>query len=157
MTLEQSTETMNTTKQGSNGQLVKEGGLVDAEWHLLDAKERVLGRLATELAGLVMGKHRLDYAAHRVAPVTVVVLNTDDVVLTGRKEEQKVYYRHSGYPGGLKQRTIAEQRARDSRRIVYDAVSGMLPKNNLRSERLGRLKLYVGNEHPHEAQLGSVN
>jgi len=122
---------------------------------MLDAKDKVLGRLATAVAGLLMGKHRLDFASHRTAPVSVVIINTDQVALTGRKEQQKVYYRHSGYPGGLKQRTVAEQRARDSRRIVHDAVAGMLPKNSLRTARLRNLRLYAGSEHPHQAQIKS--
>lgn len=127
------------------------------EWHVFDAKDKVLGRLATKVAGLILGKHRLDFANNRVAPVSVVIINTDQVALTGQKELQKVYYRHSGYPGGLKQRTVAEQRRKDSRRIVHDAVAGMLPKNSLRTERLGHLRLYAGSEHPHQAQLSQLN
>lgn len=124
------------------------------EWHHIDAGNKVLGRIATQVAGLLLGKHRPDYTARAVAPVIVVVTNTDTVVLTGRKEQQKKYYRYSGYPGGMKERSLAEQRRRDSRRIVAAAVEGMLPKNSLRKHRLQHLKLYAGAEHPHEAQLG---
>lgn len=123
------------------------------EWHHLDAQGVVLGRLATQIATLLAGKHRVDFAPHQVPPVFIVVTNTDEVALTGRKEETKKYYRYSGYPGGLRERTVAVQRARDSRRIVEFAVAGMLPKNKLRSIYLRHLKLYKGAEHPHEAQL----
>ncbi len=126
---------------------------MDGEWHQIDAKERVLGRLATQTASLLLGKHRIDSEANQAAPVYVVITNTDQVVLTGKKELQKIYYRHSGYPGGLKERTAAEQRRRDSRKMVRDAVSGMLPKNKLRDKRLAHLKLYAGEEHAHQAQI----
>jgi len=125
------------------------------EWHLIDANDKVLGRLATEVAGLLLGKHRLDFARHHIAPVFVVVTNTDTVALTGRKEQQKEYHHFSGYPGGLKTRTVAEQRKRDSRKIVFAAVYGMLPKNSLRSERMNHLKLYATDKHPHQAQVGA--
>jgi len=128
---------------------------VKGEWHQIDAQGKVLGRLATEAASLLLGKHRVDSRANQVAMVYVVVINTDKVVLTGKKEQQKIYYRHSGYPGGLKERTAAEQRQRDSRKMVRDAVSGMLPKNKLRDRRLAHLKLYTGEEHLHAAQMGT--
>lgn len=123
------------------------------EWHHIDAGQRVLGRLASEAAQLLLGKHRVDWAANTVAPVYVVVTNVDKVVLTGKKEQQKMYRHYSGYPGGLKERTAAEQRKRDARLIVQKAVSGMLPKNSLRDERMRHLKLYVRAQHPHQAQL----
>jgi large subunit ribosomal protein L13 len=113
----------------------------------------VLGRLATDVARLILGKHRLDFTRHQVAPVFVIVTNTDKVALTGRKEEQKLYQHFTGYPGGLKSRPVAKQRTLDSRRIVWEAVFGMLPKNSLRAERMNHLKLYAEAEHPHEAQL----
>lgn len=128
-------------------------GQAPLEWHHYDAKDKVLGRLATQVASLLTGKHRTDYAANKVAPVYVVVTNTDKVALTGRKEAQKKYYRYSGYPGGMKARTVGEQRRRDSRRIIHAAVFGMLPKNSLRAKRMLHLKLYAGNEHPHLPQL----
>jgi large subunit ribosomal protein L13 len=123
------------------------------EWHHLDAKEMVLGHLATTAASLILGKHRPDFAPERVAPVRIVITNTDHVVLTGRKEEQKMYRQHSGYPGGLHERSAGEQRRRDSRRIVELAIRGMLPKNRLRDVRLQNIKLYTGAEHPHGAQV----
>lgn len=124
------------------------------EWHALDADGRVLGRLANEVAQLLLGKHRTDAMAHTVAPVYVVITNTDRVAVTGKKESDKTYYWYTGYPGGLQRRTLGEQRRRDSRRLILDAVGGMLPKNSLRQLRLGHLKLYRGSEHPHAAQLG---
>lgn len=125
------------------------------EWHHFDAQGKVLGRLATQISHLLLGKHRPDYAPHKVLPVFVVVTNTDHVVLTGRKEEQKRYRHYTGYPGGLKERTVREQRARDSRRLVSEAVVGMLPKNSLRTPRLLHLKLYPGATHPHLPQISS--
>jgi large subunit ribosomal protein L13 len=122
------------------------------EWHFIDAKNRVLGRLATEAANYLIGKNRPDYMPNLVAPVYVVITNTDHVVLTGNKETSKSYYHHSGYPGGIHSRTVEEQRKRDSRKIVRYAIEGMLPKNNLRPRRLAQLKLYAGAEHPHLPQ-----
>lgn len=124
----------------------------NAEWYFLDAKGVVLGRLATQIAQLLLGKHRVDFVRHLVAPVYVVVTNTDYVVLTGRKETQKAYQHFTGYPGGLKTRSAREMRARDSRRLVFEAVYGMLPKNSLRDDRLKHLKLYAEETHPHAAQ-----
>lgn len=123
------------------------------EWHHFDAKDKVLGRLATEVASLLIGKHRVDVSKNAVAPVHVVVTNTDLVKLTGRKESQKMYRHYSGHPGGLKERSVAEQRRRDSRVIVEQAVFGMLPKNNLRAEYMRHLRLFKDEKHPHEVQL----
>lgn len=126
----------------------------ELEWHHLDAKGKVLGRLATQAATLLTGKHRADWSANVVAPVYVVVTNTDQVVVTGAKEDQKLYRRYTGHPGGLRERSLREQRKRDSRRIIEDAVSGMLPKNNSRKLVLRHLKLYPTDQHPHLPQLG---
>lgn len=123
------------------------------EWYFINAEGAVLGRLATNIAHLLLGKHRLDFVHNKVAPVFIVVTNTDKVVLTGRKEAQKVYQHYTGYPGGLKTRTVTEQRKRDSRKIVLEAVYGMLPKNSLRDDRMNHLKLYTKSEHPHQAQV----
>lgn len=122
------------------------------EWHVIDAANQPLGRIATHVASLLLGKHRPDAVPHQTAPVFVVVTSTDQVALTGTKETDKVYSRYSGYPGGLRQRTVAEQRSRDSRQLVYLAVRGMLPKNKLRDQRLQHLKLYAGAKHPHQPQ-----
>lgn len=125
------------------------------QWHLIDARDQVLGRLATKVAMLLMGKNSPDYTPHLPTAVNVVVVNTDLVVLTGNKEDQKMYRHFTGYPGGLKERSVREQRLRDSRVIIEQAVFGMLPKNNLRPVRMRRLKLYAGAQHPHLAQIKS--
>lgn len=127
--------------------------LAAAEWHHLDARNKVLGRLATQVAQLLLGKHRTDSRPHAVPPVYVVVTNSDEVVLTGTKEKKKLYRRYTGYPGGLRERTAAEVRRLDSRRLIVEAVAGMLPKNSLRDDRLKHLKVYAASEHPHEAQF----
>lgn len=126
----------------------------DLEWHHVDAKGKVLGRLATQVATLLTGKHRSDWAPNVVAPVYVIITNTDQVLVTGAKEDQKMYRRYTGYPGGLRERSLREQRKRDSRKIIEDAVSGMLPKNNSRKLVLRHLKLYPTDKHPHLPQMG---
>jgi large subunit ribosomal protein L13 len=131
----------------------KENRQPAGEWHHLDARNKVLGRLATEAAQLLLAKHRLDSRPHIVAPVYVVVTNSDEVVLTGTKETNKLYRRYTGYPGGLRERTAAQVRQHDSRRLITEAVAGMLPKNSLRDERMKHLKVYATGEHPHAAQL----
>lgn len=123
------------------------------EWHHFDAKEETLGRMSTKIAHLLMGKHRSDWAANKVAPVYIVVTNTDKLKVTGRKLDQKMYRHHTGYPGALKERNLAEQMRRDSRQVVWNSIYGMLPKNSLRTKRLTHLKLYPGADHPHEAQI----
>jgi large subunit ribosomal protein L13 len=123
------------------------------EWHVLDASKQSLGRLATQAAQLLLGKHRTDFSAHQVAPVYVIVTNSDQIVLTGNKRQQKVYRHHTGYPGHLKTRTLEDQLRRDSRWIVQQAIAGMLPKNKLRDRRLRQLKIYPTASHPHQPQL----
>lgn len=121
-------------------------------WHLLDASELPVGRLATRAAQLLTGKGKSAFTAHIDCGDFVVIINADKLVVTGKKLEQKVYYRHSHYPGGLKERTLAEQMAKDSTDVIYQAARGMLPVNKLRNARLKRLKIYAGAEHNHEAQ-----
>lgn len=125
------------------------------EWHVIDAASAPLGRLATDVAILLLGKHRPDYAPNVVAPVRVVILNTDNIKVTGAKMDQKMYRRYTGYPGGLRERNMADQMNRDSRVIFEKAVFGMLPKNSLRAHRLKNLLIYKNEEHPHEAQIKS--
>ena len=128
---------------------------VDDGWHVLDATDRPLGRLASEAARLLLGKHKPTYEPHLVMGDHVVVLNADRVALTGRKAEQKVYYRHTGYPGGIRERSFQEQMDRDATRVIERAVRGMLPHNVRGRALLRRLKVYVGPEHPHEAQINA--
>lgn len=123
------------------------------QWYHFDASTKPVGRLATEIAHTLMGKDQVDYAPNAVANVYVVVTNTDKAVFTGQKESDKRYYRYSGYPGGMRARTVHEQRQRDSRKLIELAVFGMLPKNSLRQKMMLRLKLYKGTKHPHEPQL----
>lgn len=125
---------------------------VEVEWHILDATSDTLGRIATQAAGLLLGKHRTDSAKNKVAPVHVVVINSDSLKVTGKKKDQKMYRRYSGYPGGLHERTLKEQMIRDSRFVIEEAISGMLPKNNLRAVRIRQLHVYPTADHPHMPQ-----
>lgn len=125
---------------------------VTRAWYVIDAAEAPLGRIATRIATYLSGKHKPMFTAHIDCGDYVVVVNASQTVTTGQKGEDKMYYRHSGYPGGLKERTLNEQLDRDPRAVVIQAVRGMLPANKLRDERLNRLKVFAGGEHTHEAQ-----
>ncbi len=122
-------------------------------WHLIDAKNQVLGTVAVEIAKKLIGKHKKEYTPHIDGGDFVVVINARDVVVSGNKEEDKKYYRHSNFPGGLKVRTLAEVRQTFPERIIQKAVVNMLPKNKLRDPRMTRLKIYAGAEHKHGAQI----
>ena len=123
-------------------------------WHVIDASGRTLGRLASEVATLLMGKHKPIYTPHLNTGDFVIVLNAAKVRVTGRKAEQKTYYRHSGYPGGLKSVNLARMMQTHPTRVIEHAVKGMLPHNPLGRDMLRRLKVYAGDIHPHEAQVG---
>ncbi|MGZ4430733.1 MAG: 50S ribosomal protein L13 [Gaiellales bacterium] len=125
---------------------------VERTWYLVDAESKTLGRLATQIADLLRGKGKPQYTAHVDTGDFVVVVNAEKVHVTGKKLEQKIYYRHSGYPGGLRERTLAEQLQRRPEQVLRKAVKGMLPKNRLASAQLRKLKIYAGPEHPHAAQ-----
>jgi large subunit ribosomal protein L13 len=125
---------------------------VTRAWYVVDAANIPLGRLATAVAGRLSGKLKPTYTPHIDGGDYVVVINGALVKLSGRKEEQKIYWRHSGYPGGIKSRTAAEVRARQPEFIVEHAVKGMLPKNKLAPGMLARLRVFAGAEHDHEAQ-----
>jgi large subunit ribosomal protein L13 len=127
-------------------------GDITREWHVIDATDVVLGRLATHVATLLRGKHKPTFAPHIDTGDFVVVINADKVALTGAKREQKMEYRHSGYPGGLRARSYTELLEQDPRRAVEKAVRGMLPHNKLGRQQLKKLKVYAGPEHPHAAQ-----
>lgn len=118
--------------------------------HLIDAKDKILGRMSTEVAVLLMGKHKANYSAHMDSGDFVVVVNAEKVELTGRKKQQKLYRRHSGYPGGFKEIKFAQMRKEHPERIIEHAVSGMLPDNRLKKERMARLKVVVGKENPYD-------
>ncbi len=126
---------------------------VKRSWHLVDAQGQVLGRLASQVTLLLMGKHKPSYTPHVDGGDYVVVVNAASVKVTGKKETDKIYYRHSGYLGGLKQQTLGEIRAKYPERLIEKAVYNMLPKNKLRSRRMKRLKVYAGADHKHESQL----
>lgn len=126
---------------------------IKRSWHLFDAQARVLGSLATEVATVLIGKQKRDYTPHLDGGDYAVVINAAQVVLTGKKETAKLYYRHTGHSGGLKVRTAAEVRATQPERLVEMAVSKMLPKNKLRSGRMVRLKVFAGAEHPYTHQV----
>ncbi len=123
------------------------------EWHIIDATDQPLGRLATRISSLILGKHKPTYEPHLAMGDYVVVINSDKVIVTGQKFDKKVYYRHSGYPGGIRQRTFAEQMELDSRRVIEKAVKGMLPHNVRGRTLFKRLKVYSDEKHPHAAQL----
>jgi large subunit ribosomal protein L13 len=131
------------------------GKRIQRNWHVIDAGGRPLGRVATEAARLLLGKHKPEYEPHLAMGDHVVVINAKRIALTGNKSQQKVYYRHTGYPGGLRTRTFEQQMARDPRRVVETAVKGMLPHNSLGRELFRHLKVYSGPDHPHEAQLNA--
>jgi len=127
-------------------------GEVTRNWHVIDAEDIVLGRLAVTVANLLRGKHKPQFAPHIDTGDFVVVVNADKIALTGNKRVAKVAVRHSGYPGGLRTTPYGELLARDPRKAVERAVWGMLPKNKLSRQQLGKLKVYSGSHHPHEAQ-----
>jgi len=126
---------------------------INREWWLVDAKNQILGRLASQVARLLMGKHKPIYTPHMDTGDYVVVINAAQVRVTGKKAEEKVYYRHSTYPGGLKSTTLKELLARNPTRVIEYAVKGMLPHNSLGRAMFKKLKVYPGPEHPHSAQI----
>jgi len=123
------------------------------QWHVIDASGKTLGKLASEAATLLMGKHKPIYTPHLNTGDFVIVTNAAKVRVTGKKAQQKIYYRHSGYPGGLKSTTFAKMMETHPTRVIGYAVKGMLPKNRLGRDMLRRLKVYSGDTHPHQAQV----
>jgi large subunit ribosomal protein L13 len=126
---------------------------MDRRWHVLDAADKPLGRVSSEAAKLLLGKHKPNYEPFLPMGDYVVVINADRVAVTGDKTKRKVYYRHSGYPGGLRERTLEEQMDRDPRKVLERAIKGMLPHNSRGRELFRHLNVYSGSEHPHEAQV----
>ena len=127
-------------------------GEVQQRWFLVDAEGRTLGRLATQIADTIRGKTKAEYTPHVDTGDFVVVVNAEKIHVTGKKLDDKIYYRHSGYPGGLKRRTLRDQLERRPTEVLRAAVKGMLPRNKLARRQLLKLKIYAGPEHPHEAQ-----
>ncbi len=127
-------------------------GDIERKWYVVDAEDIILGRLATRIATILRGKHRPEYTPHADCGDHVIVINAEKVAVTGNKEAQKIYYRHSGYAGGLKSISLEKQREKHPERIIEAAVKGMMPKGPLGRAMLKKLKVYAGSDHPHTAQ-----
>jgi len=125
---------------------------IEREWYVVDAKDQTLGRLATQIAVLLRGKHKPIFSPHMDVGDFVIVINADKIRVTGNKMETKFHYRHSGYPGGLRAIALRDQLQRFPDRVIRSAVRGMLPKNSLGRKQLKKLKVYTTATHPHEAQ-----
>jgi large subunit ribosomal protein L13 len=128
---------------------------IEHEWHLIDASDKILGRLSTQIASLLMGKHKPIFSRHLDTGDYVVVINAEKVRVTGNKAKKKLYHRHSGYPGGLKSISLEKMMEDHPARVIEHAVKGMLPHNRLGAEMLKKLRVYVGDAHPHQAQLNA--
>ena len=131
---------------------VTKPGSVEQKWYIVDAEGKTLGRLSSQVAAILRGKHKPQYSPSVDVGDYVIVVNAEKVHVTGRKMQQKKYYRHSGYPGGLTEITLADQLERHPTRVIKAAVRGMLPRNRLGRKMFKKLKVYAGPEHPHEAQ-----
>lgn len=125
---------------------------IKRQWYIIDADNRILGRLASRISRILTGKHKAQYTPHVDCGDFVIILNADKFRVSGKKMTDKIYYSHSFYPGGLKQINLANTIKKHPGRAIYHAVSGMLPKNRLRAKRLKRLKIYPTGVHPHKAQ-----
>lgn len=128
---------------------------VTRHWHLIDAKDQTLGRLATQVSVLLRGKHKPIFSPHFVTGDAVVVINAKDIKVTGNKTQAKMYRSHSQHPGGFKERTFAELNAEHPDRVIIHAVKGMLPAKSIRDQMLGMLHVYPGPDHPHAAQINA--
>jgi large subunit ribosomal protein L13 len=129
---------------------------IERQWWIIDAKDQTLGRVASQIAHILKGKHKPEYAPHMDMGDFVIVLNCEKIHVTGRRLDQKIYYRHSNYPGGLRSVTLREQLQKYPERVIESAVRGMLPKNRLGHQMFKKLKVYVGEEHPHAPQKPKV-
>jgi len=130
----------------------KADALMQRQWYVVDARGKILGRMATEIAKVLRGKHKPIFTPNQDAGDFVIVVNARELKLTGAKLDQKIYYRHSEYPGGIRQRTAAQMLEEKPEELVKLAVKGMLPKNRLSRKLVTKLKVYAGSEHPHDAQ-----
>ena len=125
---------------------------LDKKWLLLDARDETLGRLSSKIASILMGKNKAQYTPHNDLGDYVVVVNAEKIKVTGNKDIQKKYYKHTGYPGGLKSSTFSEIIEKNPENVILKAVKGMLPKNKLSSSMISKLKVYEGDSHPHAGQ-----
>lgn len=130
---------------------------IKMDWHLIDAKDKILGRIATEASMILMGKNKSSYIPYLDTGDYVVVVNAQKIKLSGKKEKQKIYYRHSGYPGGLYKRTAQDQRKQNSESLMRNAVRGMLPKTKLGKIMLKKLYIYGGEEHPYKSKFQTAS
>lgn len=128
----------------------KEKNTTERKWHFFDAREESFGRMASKIAILLRGKNKVSFTPHLDGGDFVVVINSDNLKYTGNKKDGKIYYKYSGYMGGMKEITLGDQIKKDSRKIIEDAVFGMLPKNKLRNEMMKRLKVYKDDQHSYE-------
>jgi large subunit ribosomal protein L13 len=142
---------MSTTRNPNRTYSAKPGE-IQRRWYLVDAEGKTLGRLATQIADTLRGKQKPQFTPHVDTGDFIVVINAEKIAVTGKKLDDKMYYRHSGYPGGLRSRTLREQLDRQPAEVLRKAVKGMLPRNRLGRAQLIKLKIYAGTEHPHEAQ-----
>jgi len=130
---------------------------IERQWHVIDASDKILGKLATQIASLLMGKHKPIFCHNLDTGDFVIVINADKVRVTGNKPKQKVYYRHSGYPGGLKSITLERMMQTNPTRVIEHAVKGMVPHNRLGASMIKKLKVYAGDTHPHLAQTKTTS
>ncbi len=130
---------------------------IDRKWHIIDAEGKILGKLASDTARLLMGKHKPQFSRHLDTGDYVVIINAAKISVTGKKNQQKLYYRHSGYPGGLKSVSLEELLKKSPDQVIEHAVKGMLPRNSLGNSMFRKLKVYAGDEHPHLAQTEAGN
>jgi large subunit ribosomal protein L13 len=126
---------------------------IKREWHIIDASDRILGRITTQIAGLLMGKHKPTFCRHLDIGDFVVVINAEKVRVTGNKAKQKLYYRHSGYPGGFKSVSLEKMMQTHPTRVIEHAVKGMLPSNRLEAKMMKRLRVCAGDIHPYQGQI----
>ncbi len=129
---------------------------ITRKWYVIDASEAPLGRISTRVATLLTGKEKPIFTHHIDCGDNVVVINADNLVVTGKKTTDKKYYRHTGYPGGIRETSLQDAMDKDSKKVIYNSIRGMLPVNKLRAGRLARLRIYAGTEHEHAAQSPEV-
>lgn len=139
---------------GNNGLYETKSSDLNPKWHHFDAENQTLGRLSSMIAKILQGKHKPNYVPHLNTGDFIVVTNVEKIRATGQKLADKMYYQHSGYHGGLRTETLSDILEKNPERVLRKSVKGMLPKNSMGRHMLSRLKLYAGNEHPHQAQLG---
>jgi large subunit ribosomal protein L13 len=126
---------------------------INSEWHLIDANNQVLGRVASKIAEILIGKNKVEFSPNLVISDKVVVINASKIRVTGRKAQDKIYYTHSNYPGGLKSQSFEQRMQKNPSKVLTDAVRGMLPINRLRDKRILNLYVYEGESHPHQGQI----